>query len=87
MCAQILVLLRFLDENEYLPFLLENIRFRRESGAKPEFVHTLNASGLALPRVVIAILENYQYADGSVGIPQVLKPYMGGLDRIESLAS
>ena len=64
-----------------------NIRFRRESGAKPEFVHTLNASGLALPRVVIAILENYQYADGSVGIPQVLKPYMGGLDRIESLAS
>jgi len=64
-----------------------NIRFRRESGAKPEFVHTLNASGLALPRVVIAILENYQYADGSVGIPQVLTPYMGGLDRIESLAS
>ena len=64
-----------------------DIRFRRESGAKPEFVHTLNASGLALPRVVIAILENYQYADGSVGIPQVLKPYMGGLDRIESLAS
>ena len=64
-----------------------NISFRRESGAKPEFVHTLNASGLALPRVVIAILENYQYADGSVGIPQVLKPYMGGLDRIESLAS
>ena len=64
-----------------------NIRFRRESGTKPEFVHTLNASGLALPRVVIAILENYQQEDGSVEIPQVLKPYMGGLNRIESLAT
>ena len=64
-----------------------NIRFRRTRGTKPEFVHTLNASGLALPRVVIAILENYQQVDGSVGIPQVLKPYMGGLDHIESPAS
>ena len=60
-----------------------NIRFRREPGAKPEFVHTLNASGLALPRVVIAILENYQQADGSIRIPEILKPYMGGVGRIE----
>lgn len=60
-----------------------NIRFRREPGAKPEFVHTLNASGLALPRVVIAILENYQQSDGSISIPEVLKPYMGGVGRIE----
>ncbi len=60
-----------------------NIRFRREPGAKPEFVHTLNASGLALPRVVIAILENYQQVDGSIRIPEVLKPYMGGVGRIE----
>ncbi len=59
-----------------------NIRFRREPGAKPEFVHTLNASGLALPRVVIAILENYQQADGSICIPEVLEPYMGGVGRI-----
>lgn len=58
------------------------IRFRREPGAKPEFVHTLNASGLALPRVVIAILENYQQADGSICVPEVLKPYMGGVGRI-----
>ena len=53
------------------------IRFRREAGAKPEFVHTLNGSGVALPRTVIAILENYQQADGSVIIPEVLRPYMG----------
>ena len=66
---------------------IANIRFRRESGTKPEFVHTLHASGLALPRVVIAILENYQQEDGSVEIPQVLKPYMGDLNRIESLAT
>ncbi|MFQ6058313.1 MAG: serine--tRNA ligase [Anaerolineae bacterium] len=59
-----------------------NIRFRRERGAKPEFVHTLNGSGLALPRTLIAVLENYQQADGSVVIPQVLRPYMGGLEVI-----
>jgi len=53
-----------------------NIRYRPESGAKPSFVHTLNGSGLALPRVVIAILENYQQADGSIKVPEVLKPYM-----------
>ncbi|WP_042479336.1 serine--tRNA ligase [Bacillus ndiopicus] len=55
-----------------------NIRFRRELGAKPEFVHTLNGSGLAIGRTVAAILENYQQADGSVKIPEVLVPYMGG---------
>ncbi|MHB0913734.1 MAG: serine--tRNA ligase [Armatimonadota bacterium] len=54
-----------------------NIRFRREPGAKPEFVHTLNGSGVALPRTVVAILETYQQADGSVTIPEVLRPYMG----------
>jgi seryl-tRNA synthetase len=59
-----------------------NIRFRREKGAKPEFVHTLNGSGLALPRVMIAILENYQQKDGSVVVPEVLRPFMGGMDMI-----
>jgi seryl-tRNA synthetase len=54
-----------------------NIRFRREPGAKPEFVHTLNGSGLALPRTVVAILENYQQEDGTVVVPEVLRPYMG----------
>jgi seryl-tRNA synthetase len=53
------------------------IRFRREARAKPEFVHTLNGSGLALPRVVIAVLESYQRADGSVIVPEVLRPYVG----------
>lgn len=59
-----------------------SIRFRPAEGAKPEFVHTLNASGLALPRAVAAILENYQNADGSVTVPEVLRPYMGGAERI-----
>ncbi len=59
-----------------------NIRFRREPGAKPEFVHTLNGSGLAIGRTVAAILENYQQADGSVKIPEVLRPYMGGKEVI-----
>jgi seryl-tRNA synthetase len=61
-----------------------NIRFRREPGAKPEFVHTLNGSGIALPRTYVAILENYQQADGSVVVPDVLRPYMGGLEVIEA---
>ncbi len=60
------------------------IRYRPARGAKPELVHTLNGSGLALPRVVIAVLENYQTADGSVTIPPVLRPYMGGLERISA---
>jgi seryl-tRNA synthetase len=55
-----------------------NIRFRREPGARPELVHTLNGSGTALPRILIAVLENYQQADGSVRIPEVLRPYLGG---------
>ncbi len=59
-----------------------NVRFRREPGAKPEFVHTLNGSGLALPRVMIAILEHYQQQDGSVVVPEALRPYMGGIDVI-----
>jgi len=54
-----------------------NIRYRPQSGAKPQFVYTLNGSGLALPRVMIAILENYQQADGSVVVPEVLRPYVG----------
>lgn len=59
-----------------------NIRFRREPKAKPEFIHTLNGSGLAVGRTVAAILENYQQEDGSVLIPEALRPYMGGLDAI-----
>ncbi len=59
-----------------------NIRFRREPGARPEYVHTLNGSGLALPRVMIAVLENYQQADGTVRVPDVLRPYMGDLEVI-----
>ncbi|MGD6805232.1 serine--tRNA ligase [Rossellomorea aquimaris] len=60
-----------------------NIRFRREPGAKPEHVHTLNGSGLALGRTVAAILENYQQADGSIVIPEVLRPYMRGAEVIK----
>jgi seryl-tRNA synthetase len=59
------------------------IRFRRAGGAKPEFVHTLNGSGLAVGRTWLAILENYQQADGSVVVPDALRPYMGGMERIE----
>ncbi len=59
-----------------------NIRYRKAEGEKPEFVHTLNGSGLPLPRIIIAILENYQQADGSVVVPEVLRPYMGGLEVI-----
>jgi len=61
-----------------------NIRFRRAPGAKPEFPHTLNGSGLALPRTMIALLENYQREDGSVDVPEVLLPFMGGIARIEA---
>jgi seryl-tRNA synthetase len=57
------------------------IRFRPRGG-KPEFVHTLNGSGLALPRTMIAIMETYQNEDGSISIPAVLKPYLGGIERI-----
>jgi seryl-tRNA synthetase len=58
-----------------------NIRFRRDGKTKPEFVHTLNGSGLAVGRTWLAIVENYQQADGSVLIPEALRPYMG-TDRI-----
>lgn len=61
-----------------------NIRFRRGGGAKPEFVHTLNGSGLAVGRTWIAVLENFQQADGSVLIPAALLPYMGGLETIKA---
>lgn len=61
-----------------------NIRFRREAGAKPEYVHSLNGSGLAIGRTVAALLENYQQADGSVVIPEVLRPYMGGKEVIQA---
>lgn len=59
-----------------------NIRYRPEEGAKPRFVYTLNGSGLALPRVLIAVLETYQQPDGSVRVPDVLAPYMGGVEVI-----
>lgn len=58
------------------------LRYRPEGGGKPRLCHTINGSGLAVGRTVVAILENYQQADGSVIVPEVLRPYMGGLDRI-----
>ncbi len=60
-----------------------NLRFRRAGGAKPEFVHTLNGSGLAVGRTWIAVLENYQQEDGSILIPEILQSYMNGLEKIE----
>jgi len=59
------------------------IRFRREQKSKPEFAHTLNGSGLAIGRLWLALIENYQQADGSVGIPEALRPYMDGLEVIK----
>ncbi|MFT3974194.1 MAG: serine--tRNA ligase [Amaricoccus sp.] len=59
-----------------------NARFRREEGARPEFVHTLNGSGLAVGRTLIAILENGQQADGSVTLPEALRPYLGGRSQL-----
>jgi len=58
------------------------IRFRAEKGGKPELAHTLNGSGLGLPRTLIAVLENYQQEDGTVAVPEVLRPYMDGLEVI-----
>ena len=58
------------------------IRFKREGGKKAELVHTLNGSGLAVGRTLLAVLENYQQEDGSVVVPEVLRPYMGGLEKI-----
>ena len=59
-------------------------RFRRAGEKKPELLHTLNGSGLAVGRTLVAILENYQQADGSIEVPQALRPYMGGLERISA---
>jgi seryl-tRNA synthetase len=59
-----------------------NVRYRPEPGAKPEYVHTLNGSGLGMPRTMISIMENYQQADGTIVVPDVLKPYMGGIEVI-----
>jgi seryl-tRNA synthetase len=63
-----------------------NIRYRPEAGGKTRFVHTLNGSGLGMPRTMIAVLENYQQADGTVAVPPVLQPWMGGIELIESEA-
>lgn len=60
-------------------------KFRRKDVKKPEFVHTLNGSGLAVGRTLVAILENYQQEDGSIAVPEVLQPYLGGLKVIESV--
>jgi seryl-tRNA synthetase len=62
------------------------IRFRPAAGAKPEFVHTLNASGVALPRTIAALLETHQQADGSVTLPRALAPYVG-MERLAPTAS
>ncbi len=61
------------------------IRYRPREGKKPRLVHTLNGSGLAIGRTIVALLENYQEADGSVTVPEALRPYMNGLERIEPL--
>jgi seryl-tRNA synthetase len=61
------------------------IRFRENKGDKPRLVHTLNGSGLAVGRTVVAILENYQREDGSVALPPALHPYMGGLTELKPL--
>jgi seryl-tRNA synthetase len=58
------------------------LRYRPEPNAKPRFLHSLNGSALAVGRTLVAILENYQQPDGSVLVPEVLRPYMGGLERI-----
>jgi seryl-tRNA synthetase len=59
-----------------------NVRYREQPGARPAFVHTLNGSGLALPRVMIAVMENYQQEDGKIVVPDVLRPYTGGMEVI-----
>lgn len=60
-----------------------NLRYRPASGGKPRFLHTLNGSGLGMTRALIAVMENYQTADGAIRIPDVLRPYLGGLEIIE----
>ncbi|MEO0421355.1 MAG: serine--tRNA ligase [Pseudomonadota bacterium] len=61
-------------------------RFRPAGGGKPELVHTLNGSGVAVGRALVAVLENYQQADGSVVVPEVLRPYLGGLEHLPAVA-
>jgi seryl-tRNA synthetase len=61
-----------------------NARCRPKGEKQTKFVHTLNGSGLAVGRTLVAVLENYQQADGSVAVPKVLQPYMGGLEKIEA---
>jgi seryl-tRNA synthetase len=64
-------------------FQARRAMIRAKSGKdKPQFVHTLNGSGLALPRTLIAVIENYQRADGTIIVPSVLRPYLGGLENI-----
>jgi seryl-tRNA synthetase len=63
------------------------IRYRPDRGGKPRFVHTLNGSGLAVGRTMVALLENYQQKDGTVAVPKALQPYLGGQQRIESRKS
>lgn len=63
-----------------------NARYKPEGSKKTEFVHTLNGSGLAVGRTLVAVLENYQQEDGSVLVPEVLKPWMGGIEKLEALA-
>jgi len=60
-----------------------NIRYKEDAKSKPQYVHTLNGSGVAIGRTVAAILENYQNEDGSITIPEVLRPYMGGREVIK----
>jgi seryl-tRNA synthetase len=60
-----------------------NIRFAPSDSKKKQYVHTLNGSGLAVGRALVAVIENYQQADGSIVIPDALKPYMGGLEVVE----
>ena len=62
-----------------------NARYRSKDNKQPRFVHTLNGSGLAVGRTLIAIMENYQQPDGSIAIPDVLRPYMGGMEKIAKL--
>ena len=60
-----------------------NARYRPEGEKATRFVHTLNGSGLAVGRALVAVVENYQQEDGSVAVPEVLQPYLGGLNRLE----
>jgi seryl-tRNA synthetase len=62
-----------------------NARFRPQGEKGLKFVHTLNGSGIAVGRALIAVLENYQNADGSITVPEALRPYMGGIETIEGL--